>query len=788
MHRVLLCSAAALALLTGAASAQPAVDPMRDEIIVYTQKREQSVQDVPIAVTAYSEEQLKRLGVQQFDELADYVPGLEVQEQSPNNPGFVIRGITSDSGAANIEPRVSVFQDGVSVSRSRGSFVELFDASVEVAKGPQSTLFGRSALIGAINIIQNKPTYELGAELRAGYGNYDHQLVDGFINVPLIQDVAAFRGAMRYKKRDGYVENGLGGADFNGYELGTFRGSLRFDPTETLRADFIFNYQNDNNTGTSFKSGTFIPSGGDIAPWASADLNTFGGFEDGEELGVERDVWGVTGLVEWALSDAVTINSVTGYREFDSLEVFDPDGSSLPLMIFAEDAQGEQFSQEVRVRYDDGGFLSGFFGASYFSEDGSQRVPLQFDERAVQALLGGFLFTDTPGAPQPTPPLAAFPAFNANPSSPLFLTPLKPVHAEEYSNYGETDAYEVFADVTLRPTDRLEIIVGARYSSEDKRIGYEAGLLNGASALTGAGLFLGATAFNGFNPVYVEGDFDGFTWRAVASYEVSDELNVYFNYGRGRRPEVLELDNDTGTIGVNPDEFITLPAETVDSYEGGFKARMFDGALSLDASGYYYSYTNFQSSIVTGEGEFQTINAGSADAIGAEAAFIVDPIEWVRLFATYSYNHSRFDDVDEDGFAQEYAGNQFRLSPDHSASVGGTLYAETSHGTFSLTPSYVYRSKVFFDDNNDLRVNPRNGQVLQSLDFFQDEVQDGFGLLNARLRFDAEGGRWGAEFFVTNLLDKEYIIDAGNTGDGFGIPTFIAGAPRMFGGYLTVRY
>ena len=166
MHRVLFCSAAVAALAAGAASAQPAEDPMRDEIIVYTQKREQSVQDVPIAVTAYSEEQLKRLGVQQFDELADYVPGLEVQEQSPNNPGFVIRGITSDSGAANIEPRVSVFQDGVSISRSRGSFVELFDASVEVAKGPQSTLFGRSALIGAINIIQNKPTYEFDAEIR----------------------------------------------------------------------------------------------------------------------------------------------------------------------------------------------------------------------------------------------------------------------------------------------------------------------------------------------------------------------------------------------------------------------------------------------------------------------------------------------------------------------------------------------------------------------------------------------------------------------------------------------
>ena len=204
----------------------------------------------------------------------------------------------------------------------------------------------------------------------------------------------------------------------------------------------------------------------------------------------------------------------------------------------------------------------------------------------------------------------------------------------------------------MRPTERLELIVGARYSLDDKRIGYEAGLLNGASRLTGAGLFLGATALNGFNTFYVKDDFDGFTWRAVASYEVSDALNVYFNYGRGRRPDVLEYNNNTATVGINEDEFVTLPAETVDSYEGGFKARMMDGAFSLDASAYYYNYNNFQSSIVTGAGEFQTINAGSADAIGAEASFIAQPSEWARFFATYSYNHSRFDETDDDGNAQ----------------------------------------------------------------------------------------------------------------------------------------
>ena len=150
------------------------VAQISDEIIVTTQKRAQSDRDVPLAISAFNADNLELLGIEQFDDLADFVPGLEVQEQSANNPGFVIRGITSDSGEATIEPRVSIYQDGVSISRSRGSFVEIFDSQVEVARGPQPTLFGRSALIGAISVTSNAPVLDTAsAQLRASYGNFD---------------------------------------------------------------------------------------------------------------------------------------------------------------------------------------------------------------------------------------------------------------------------------------------------------------------------------------------------------------------------------------------------------------------------------------------------------------------------------------------------------------------------------------------------------------------------------------------------------------------------------------
>ena len=165
-----------------------------DVIVVTAQKREQSLADVPISVTAYGQERLETLGIEQFDELSDFVPGLEVQEQSPNNPGFVIRGITSDDGAATGEARVAVFQDGVSISRARSAYVELFDIErVEVVKGPQATLFGRGALIGAINVIQNKADPgAYSASIEGTIGDYDRYEAKGHVNLP-VTDTFALR-------------------------------------------------------------------------------------------------------------------------------------------------------------------------------------------------------------------------------------------------------------------------------------------------------------------------------------------------------------------------------------------------------------------------------------------------------------------------------------------------------------------------------------------------------------------------------------------------------------------
>jgi outer membrane receptor protein involved in Fe transport len=167
-------------------------------------------------------------------------------------------------------------------------------------------------------------------------------------------------------------------------------------------------------------------------------------------------------------------------------------------------------------------------------------------------------------------------------------------------------------------------------------------------------------------------------------------------------------------------------------------------------------------------------HAREAKSYGFEgqANFALSPT--FDLFATYAYNHSRF----ENGI---YDGNQFRLSPDHAASIGATWRLPTAGGEIEVQPTYTWQSKIFFDDDNDRPdlQTVAGGAIIA--DLIQDEYQDAYGLLNLRVRYTPNGANWGVEAFGDNILDEKYIKDAGNTGDGLGMPTFIAGRPASYG-------
>ena len=758
-----------LALCNLKVEAQDAVIEL-EELVVTTQKREQIIQEVPITITAYDSAFLDTINVDELSELAAFVPGLEIQEQSPNNPGFVIRGITSDSGEANIEPRVSIFQDGVSISRSRGSVVELFDIErVEVIKGPQGTLFGRAAEIGAVSIIQNKAVDDTLGEIRFGYGNFDQWLISGFYNTPIVEEKVFGRVAAIYKNRDGYLDN-IAGGDLNGTETFAIRSSFLLIPNDRTVIDFIINYQTDTSSGTSFKNKVYTPTGGDISPFSAAELNR------GTNLFIDREVWGITALADIQINDVWSLSLITGYREFDSFEEFDADGSQAFALEFAEDAEGKQFSQEVRFNYGNEGRLTGFVGASYFHEEGSQRVPFRTDERSLYPLLTPLL--NSVGVPVPIEPLI-FPDGSPNlvanlPNipqifGPLAGAPLKDFHEEAFTNYGDTSAFEIFIDGTYELTDKLELTAGLRGTYEEVEAAYE--VTNSLFPGTLGPLLPGSPVPNNiFSPtngrITGSDDFTSLVGRIIARYKFNENTSIFASVSRGRRPNVIEVDE------AGPE---TLSDEIVWSYELGIKGVIMDGRLLYDASIFTYDYENFQTNIINDQLQVDTIDAGNASAYGAELSFNALLTEGVSLFGNYSWLDANFDETDSIGNPQLFAGNRFRLTSKHSIAIGANFVTPVGNlGDFFVTPTYTWRSHLFFEEDND--------------PFGFGVEQNDYGLLNLRFGLRLPGDRWEISGYVKNLLDEDYLIDAGNTGANFGLPTFIAGPPRFVGVQITGRF
>ncbi|ALQ10271.1 TonB-dependent receptor (plasmid) [Pseudoalteromonas sp. Bsw20308] len=742
-----------------------------DEIVVVAQKRAQSIQNVPVTISAYDGDFLESLGIGELDTLSEITPGLVIQEQSPNNPGFVIRGITSDSGSSQSSPRVSIYYNGADVSRSRGSYFELFDVEgIEVVKGPQATLFGTAASVGAISVATRKPEKDFSAQLKASVGNYSAKGVSGFVTGG--NDLMQGRVAFTYRERDGFIKNIAGNSnsqnpagfkqdDMHAIERFSYRPSLRITPSDDVTIDLVYTYEKNDDSGTSFKNGLYAPTGGDTSPYSFVEMpgspyaeSVFGK----KDLGVERTVNDLNLTVNWDVSNDLTITSITAGRNFDSLEVFDADGTQAWFLEFAEAAEGDQFSQELRAVYTQNKFTS-IFGVSYFEEEGSQRIPFSTEESIFLNCLGvlgsGVPCINNDGSVNILTPALTGGAINELP------------YSLEFTNYGENKAYSAFADVTYAATEALELTAGLRYIKEEKRSGYSSAAPN--SVLTQAPLFTVDTNGETF---YGDADYDDWLPRFNALYIINPTTNMYATVSKGRRSEVLEVSSANDEQGSVEASISEVPAEIIWNYETGIKGKALDGRLDYSVAVFYQDYSNFQVTLQDDEGVAFSADAGSATNVGAEAevrALINNEFE---VFANTAYLDAEIDDDSNNG---NLAGNKFRLQPEWTFSTG-LFYSTELSNSLNLTSSliYSYRSEVFFE--------PANAPI-SGLDISQPAL----GLVSARLGI-ANGDDWAVSVFASNLLDKEYLVDAGNTGGGFGNPTFVAGAPRFVGIELTLGF
>jgi iron complex outermembrane receptor protein len=773
--------AAAVAGLSSApTSAQPVAGAGQiEEVTVYAQRREQNPQDVPISISAWDGDLLNRLAVVEMDALSDITPGLVIQEQSPNNPGFVIRGITSDSGSPQDSPRVSVYYNGVDVSRSRGSYFELFDINrVEVIKGPQATLFGTASSVGAVSVYTNKPEPGVSGALTLVTGNYAAGEARGFINGG--NDTLQGRLAFSYRTRDGYIDNiagapqsqnpdGVRQDDMHAIERTSLRPSLRWTPSDSLTVDLVYTWEENDDSGTSFKNGVYAPTGGDTSPYTFVEMS--GSPESAEvlgaaALGVDREVEDLNLRVEWALNDNLTFTSITAGRSFESLEVFDADGSQAWYLEFAEDAEGDQFSQEFRL-VGEGDRLTYIVGANYFEEDGFQRVPFSAEESIFlncAGVLADFIPANCINPDGSVPVLT--PILAAAVGAPFTELP----YASTFTNFGENEVISVFADGTWQVGDALELTAGVRYVQEERTSGFSSDAPPSV-ILTFLGAPIPLLGTNGLvdtgnQLVEASSDDDDFLPRFNALYRFSDNLNAYATIAKGRRSEVLNVVASLDGSGNPVPDVTEVPAEIVWNYEAGIKGSSEDNRLSYSASVFYQDYSDFQVTVIDESGNRFTENAGAATNVGAEAEARLLFGEFTEVFGNVAYIDATIDDDSSNG---EFAGNRFRLQPEWTFAVG-VLYERPLGGNLSFTGNaiYNYRSDVFFEEAN---------APIAGLDI----AQDGYGLLNLRAGIANRDQGWRLTAFATNALDEEYLVDAGNTGGSLGIPTFVAGPPAFYG-------
>jgi outer membrane receptor protein involved in Fe transport len=472
----------ALALPT-AAFAQDDDEADGNQIVVTAVKREQTLQDTPVAVTVTTGEAIERAQIRDLKDLQTIVPSLRVtQLQSSANTNFIIRGFGNGANNAGIEPSVGVFVDGVYRSRTAAQINDLPNVSrVEVLRGPQSTLFGKNASAGVISIRTEEPQFDLGGSVEASYGNFDAMVLRGYVTGPLSESVAASVAA-GWSQRDGYFKD-LGTGDRTNERNRWFvRGQLLFEPSTDLNVRLIADYDSidENCCGVvnlqRSAATAVVDALGDITdanhPYADVVYSNRNSTNDIEN-------WGVSGEINWD-AGPVQLTSITAFRNNSAITSQDPDFSSADLINpIAADVQIDTFTQELRFVSDltDGVHL--LLGAFYIKEDVDQTGELFWGSQArayadqlVLGLSGGALGLTTgtfPPVTGQTVPLETILGYldSGNPGK----------YAGQFFRAGDgnretfgldSEAFSIFGQVDFDITDRLTLTLGGNYTKDMK--------------------------------------------------------------------------------------------------------------------------------------------------------------------------------------------------------------------------------------------------------------------------------------------------------------------------------
>jgi iron complex outermembrane receptor protein len=782
------------ALLPPALPAQGRSGAMLEEIVVTARKREESLQDAPIAVSAFSGEALEFRGVEDIDRLDQFVPNLVLNESptysNMSNAAVYIRGIGQNDFTPVIDPGVGIYVDGVYLGRSVGAVLDIVDIErIEVLRGPQGTLFGRNTIGGAITLTSKQPEEEFGGNVDVKYGTDDRFNVRATVNAPLVENLYA-RLSLASFQQDGYVTRPFDGKDLGDDDTLGARFALRWLPAPNVDLNWSIDYSRDRQNGNPYvltgiqplniglvTSPTGAPSMSVAANTIAAQLATGGpaSFVGGEFFDVTDptgfpfqfnacfDPSNATNPVcfnqQWLDNGDKELNFGTD-PHFQNLDVWGTAGTAdweindnLTAKLiasyrgFESQAEGDQDGSPLRVSY-----LIDIYQHHQQSYE-LQVLGTSFDDR-LDWILGGYYFQED--------------GKNINPVR-FALVYL------QSGGYYDADSWAVFAQGTWHFNDKLDLTFGMRYT-EDTR-DYRPDQYIEFFPVGPLPVFCPPGSMNvcqvGDRPLPLETVTESTNeWVPMVnlSYRWTDGLMTYFTYSEGFK-------SGGYTQRIFPPEVSTpsFDPEFVTSYEGGFKFDGFDGRVRLNVAAFFTDYTDLQLLVADPSrlGPFVS-NAGDAEVIGVEIETVVSPAEgW---FISGSAGLSDIDRTDLEGTVQGITlDSPFQHISEWTANA--QIYKELPIGDWGyLTPRFEwsYRTEWGTNSNNTPRlppdvvdVGPFAGVPLSFGVPNPALEEDDLHLLNASIRWDV--GHYGLSFTLggTNLTDEEYTI-FGNYQDGFG--------------------
>lgn len=741
--------ALALALCLGipvAGAQEPAESGMAqqilEEVVVTATKREQNIQDVPIAVTSLSADLLEAQGIDDVMDLRNVIPNFSVGSYQGETK-VTIRGVGQLVQGSS--PGVAMHVDGVYQPRvTAGDLIQLDMAGVEVLRGPQGTTYGRNASGGAVNYSTTAPAEEFGGFIRVGFAEYDETTIQGAIDVPMSDAVRTRISFDKTDRNEGFYENVGDGADGGLADNTSVRIRLDADISETVSARLIMSHAEsfitnsfDSLTPPSARALQANPILG--TPPTTEGLSNLQ-FSQDMPSNIDREYQSITAIVDWNINETFDLKSITAVQQWEELRKSDVDLTNGNLVRSEVFTDSESLSQELNLTFTLDN-ASGVVGLFYFDDEvrGSNFLPFENG-----GFFGGTVFLGETASRSAWEPY-------------------------------QTDSLAIYTDFDYAITEDLSLILGLRYTDEEISLRQTGGFF--AEVEPGVITPLGrptecTTAFVEHEPK----KYTVTTPRAGLNYSISDDSSFYATYSQGFKSGGFSFRSG---CGINYDE------ETVNAYEIGSKNLLADGRVRLNVSAFFYDYEGYQIEALNGL-VFETSNANAAEVYGLEFETMATITDKLSLVANASFQKAEFTDhVTADGLGPRDPNPLFGQpgqppTVPRVVSVDGNPLPGTPDTTANVSFMYDFSERLSLQ----IGASYKSDINFREFDNEADE-QEAYTLVNANLRWVSEDERLSIRLWGENLTDEEYIQAAyissltGNRLGSWGSPLQIGAEVRF---------